>query len=79
MNGYSYLKGSHFFKRAREISRADYCPTTTPKSAVLRTYNQSMAPNSVRQAPGKRRFSNEAGRGKSFFLRCWPLPGTPVR
>jgi hypothetical protein len=33
----------------------------------------------VALGPGKRRISNEVGRGKSFFLPCWPLPGTPVR
>ena len=31
------------------------------------------------QAPGKSAFSNEVGRCRSFFLRCWPPRGTPVR
>ena len=29
--------------------------------------------------PGKRAFSNEVGRCKRFFLRCWPPWDTPVR
>jgi hypothetical protein len=48
-----------------------------PSAAAL-VANELKREGSGREA-GKRGFSNEVGRGKSFFLRCWPLPGTPVR